>query len=202
MLKCASFSICSLVTKLLNECIRTSRFPEIWKCSKVTALFKSGDQTNASTYRPISILSTRSKILERAVHSQLYDYLNTNHLLTDKQFGFRPNHSMVTALISFAVDVLKHGALESLSSCILGFVKGFRDCGLQYPARQVIFLGIKSWCCSVVSILPQSQEADHLMRQRDLRSSICYLWCTTREHPGALTFPCLHIWLAYCCQWL
>ena len=134
----------SLVTKLLNESIRTSRFPEIWKCSKVTTLFKSGDQTNASTYRPISILSTRSKILERAVQFQLYDYLNTNHLLTDKQFGFQPKHLMVTALVRFAVDVLKHGVLESLWSCILGFVKGYRYYGLQYPARQVIFLGIKS----------------------------------------------------------
>ena len=92
----------------------TSRFPEIWKCSKVTALFKSGYQTNASNYRPISILPTLSKILERAVDFQLYVYPNTNHLLTDRQFGFRPKHSTVTALTSFADDVLRkmvHGNL-------------------------------------------------------------------------------------------
>ena len=84
-----------------------SHIPKIWKCSKVTALFKSGDQTNASNYRLISILpSLKSKILERAVHFQLYDYLNTINLLTDKQVGFRPKHLTVTALASFADDVL------------------------------------------------------------------------------------------------
>ena len=68
----------------------------------VTALFISGDQTNASNYRPISILPTLSKILERAVHFQLYDYLNIDH------FGFRPKHSKVTCLASFADDVLSN----------------------------------------------------------------------------------------------
>ena len=106
LLKCASFLICSSVTKLLNLSIPTSRFPEIWKCSKVTALFKSGYQTNACNYRPISILPTPIKILERAVLFHLYVYLNSNHVLSDRQFCFQPKHSAVTALTSFAVDVL------------------------------------------------------------------------------------------------
>ena len=146
LLKCASFSICSSVTKLLNLSIRTSRFPEIWKCSKVTTLFKSGDQTNVSKYRPISILPTLSKILERASCSPpLYDYLNTNHLLTDKQVGFGPKHLTVTALASFAETFLvTWSAGISVRLYILGFVKGFLYCGSQYPARQVIFLGINS----------------------------------------------------------
>ena len=74
----------------------------------VTVLFISGDQTTASNYRPISILPTLSKILERAVHFQLYDYLNIDHLLTYEQFSFRPKHSKVTALASFADDLLSN----------------------------------------------------------------------------------------------
>ena len=57
-------------------------------------------------YRPISILPTLSKILEKAVHSQLYQYLVTNNLLTRKQFGFRKGLSTVSALTSFADEVL------------------------------------------------------------------------------------------------
>ena len=110
----------------------------------VTGLFISGDQTNASNYRPISILPTLSKILEKAVHFQLYDYLNIDHLLTYKQFGFRPKHSKVTALASFADDTLSNITRKSLWSCILGFVKGFWYCESQYPARKVIFFGINS----------------------------------------------------------
>ena len=72
----------------------------------VTALFISGDQTNASNYCPISILPTLSKILERAVHFQLYDYLNIDHLLTYKQLGFQPKHSKVTAWQVFLMTFL------------------------------------------------------------------------------------------------
>lgn len=64
--------------------------------------------TNALNYRPISIQPTLSKIVKRAVHSQLYEYLNINHLLTDKQFGFRPKRSTITALSSFVDEVLSN----------------------------------------------------------------------------------------------
>ena len=82
------------------------KFPKLWKCSKVTALFKSGDWTNASNYRPISILPTPSKILEKSVHSQLYQYLVTNNPLTREQFGLRKGLSTSSALTSFADEVL------------------------------------------------------------------------------------------------
>lgn len=71
LLKRSANTIAPSITKLLNLSIRTGKFPKLWKCSKITALFKSGDRTNASNYRPISILPTLSKILEKAVHSQL-----------------------------------------------------------------------------------------------------------------------------------
>ena len=90
----------------MNLSIRTGTFPNLWKCSKITALFKSGDRSNASHYRPISILPTLSKILEKAVHSQLYQYLANNDLLTTKQYGFRKGISTESALTNFAVEVL------------------------------------------------------------------------------------------------
>ena len=64
LLKCGAQSISHSITKLFNLSIRSGKFPGIWKCSKVSALFKSGDRTNATNYRPISILPTLSKILE------------------------------------------------------------------------------------------------------------------------------------------
>ena len=69
------------------------------------------DKTNTSNYRPISqsslpSLPTLSNILERAVHLQLYQYLITNNLLSNKQFGFRKGSSTTTALTSFADEVL------------------------------------------------------------------------------------------------
>ena len=63
LLKHGTHSLCPSVTKLLNLSIRSKKFPGIWKCSKVTTLFKSGDRTSADNHRPISILPTLSKIL-------------------------------------------------------------------------------------------------------------------------------------------
>lgn len=105
LLKCAAYSICPSITKLLNRSIQSNKFPQIWKCSKVSALFKSGERTDPANYRPVSILPTRSKILERAVHSQLYYYLNSNNLLSNAQFGFRQKRSTVTALSSLTDEI-------------------------------------------------------------------------------------------------
>ena len=106
LLKCSAHTIAPSITKLLNVSIRTGTVPDLWKCSKITALFKAGDRTNASNYRPISILPTLCKLLERTIHTQLYDYLNANDLLTNKQFGFRRGSSTVSALSAFADEML------------------------------------------------------------------------------------------------
>ena len=106
LLKNSAHTIALSVTKLLNLSIKTGKFPKLWKCSKITALFKSGDRTNASNYRPISILPTLSKILEKAVHTQLYQFLVANKLLSGKQSGFRKGLSTISALTSFADEVL------------------------------------------------------------------------------------------------
>ena len=49
-------------------------------------------------FRPISVLPALSKILERAIHDQLYSYLNVNKLLANCQSGFRPSYSIATCL--------------------------------------------------------------------------------------------------------
>lgn len=114
-LKCGGLTICP---NQLNLSIRTGNFPEIRKCSKVAEFFKTGDRTNASNYRPISILPTMSKILEKVIHSQLYDFLNSNNLISSKQFGFRLKMSTTSALTSFADKVLLHMESEELCGAV------------------------------------------------------------------------------------
>ena len=97
----------SILTRLFNRSLEASTFPSIWKFGKVTALFKGGDRTDCNNYRPITVLPTISKILERAVHKQLYEFLWANELLTPNQFGFRPKLSTVTALAHFTDNILQ-----------------------------------------------------------------------------------------------
>ena len=73
--------------------ITTGIFPDSFKKSKITPLFKKGDQSLLLNYRPISLLPTISKVFERILFDQMYTYFNTNSLLAEQQYGFRKNHS-------------------------------------------------------------------------------------------------------------
>ena len=93
---------------IVNLSFENGQYPSIWKCAKVTALFKQGDRNDKDNYRPISILPTVSKVNERAVHSQFYDFLDTNKLLPVNQFGFRRRRSTEFALAQFTDEVLEN----------------------------------------------------------------------------------------------
>ena len=68
------------------------------KVSKIKPLFKKGDVTLLNNYRPISLLPCVSKIFERVLFNQLYEYFDRNDLLTH-QYGFRKNHSTEFAVM-------------------------------------------------------------------------------------------------------
>lgn len=88
-----------LLVKIFNRCLEIGYFPAAWKLSKVVPIAKPGkDPTDPSSYRPISLLSSLSKLFERVIHSRLLHYTETNNLLLDEQFGFRRGHSTVHQL--------------------------------------------------------------------------------------------------------
>ena len=67
--------------------------------SRIKPLFKSGDKSLFSNYRPISLLLSLSKIFERVIFDQLLGYFTNNNLLCLDQFGFRPGHSTELAAL-------------------------------------------------------------------------------------------------------
>ena len=108
LLKLASPHICSSLSYICNLSLTSSEFPNDWKKAKVTPIYKSGNHCNLENYRPISILSVVSKILEKCVHNQLYYYLTSCNILSNCQSGFRANHSTSTALLDFQDYILNN----------------------------------------------------------------------------------------------
>jgi len=88
--------------------------PSQLKIAKVIPIFKSGDRCNMDNYRPISLLNSFSKILEKIVACRLSSFLSTCNILSDWQFGFRPKHSTVhpmihlTNFLSNSINEKKH----------------------------------------------------------------------------------------------
>ena len=91
-------------------------------------LFKAGSETDIGNYRPISILPVLSKVYEKLVYQQLYDFLSRKNILTDQQFGFRTGVTTSNALVSltrFIYDELDSG--NYVFSMMVDFRKAF-DC--------------------------------------------------------------------------
>ena len=88
------------LTYVYNLCIKTSIFPTVWKSAKVVPIFKpkTFDPTNVANYRPISILPTLSKPLERHIHTHVTKFMENHRLFHPHQSGFRQFHSCHTAL--------------------------------------------------------------------------------------------------------
>ena len=83
---------------IFNLSLTTGTFPEAFKIAKVVPIYKKDDSFQVSNYRPVSILSSLSKVLERLVYNRLYCFLTENGLLNQDQYGFRKYHSTDLAL--------------------------------------------------------------------------------------------------------
>ncbi len=97
-LKDAADVIATPIAHIINLSLKTGTVPKEFKTARVVPLYKKGDRSQEGNYRPVSILPIVSKVFERLVHDQLYQYLCNNSLIYEFQSGFRPMFSTDTAL--------------------------------------------------------------------------------------------------------
>ena len=113
-IKILSAVISPTLSLIINKCILNGTVPDEMKVSKIKPLFKKGDVTLLNNYRPISLLPCVSKIFERVLFNQLYEYFDRNDLLTQHQYRFRKNHSTEFAameLIDRVANLLELGKI-------------------------------------------------------------------------------------------
>ena len=93
------------LTHLINLSLTTGEIPQEIKESIIVPIYKDGDRKEACNHRPISLLNSISKIFEKIVHKQLYEYLDTNAILSKRQYGFQNKSSCEHAMVDLLSNI-------------------------------------------------------------------------------------------------
>ena len=144
LLKKIITSIVDPLTHLLNFSITSGLVPKNMKIAKVIPIFKKGDKQEVNNYRPISLLTGISKILERIIYTRLINFLQINDIFSNFQFGFRKKHSTSHALLTFIEKVTQ--AIDNHSHMLgifLDFSKAFDTIDHKILLKKVYNYGIR-----------------------------------------------------------
>jgi hypothetical protein len=110
--KCAHL-LSGHLSNFINVFMESGTFPKILKIAKITPIFKKGDPQIFDNYRPISLLPIFGKLFEKIIYRRLYDFLVSQNVIYDKQFGFRKNHSTAHAINYSINKIIKNLELKN-----------------------------------------------------------------------------------------
>lgn len=108
------------LTSILNYCIEKSIFPDYFKKAEIIPIYKSGDTSKATNYRPISLISNFAKIFEKVLKTRIANFIRKNSIISPKQFGFQTGMSTENALTN--VTDMIHDAISTKTPCITVFL--------------------------------------------------------------------------------
>jgi hypothetical protein len=99
LLKDLAVELCIPLTKVFNQSLECSSLPADWKKGNISPIFKGGSKHSPNCYRPISLTCICCKLMERIIKANMVEFLESNRLLSEVQFGFRQNRSCLTNIL-------------------------------------------------------------------------------------------------------
>ena len=151
------------LTFIINQSLLTGIFPNNLKIAKVIPLFKKDNPSLVDNYRPISLLSSLSKLFEKIVFGQVFKYFTDNGLFHILQYGFREGHSTETATLDLSDRIIN--ALDNNETPLAIFMdlsKAFDTLDHNILLSKLSFYGINgtalSWFKSYLSDRTQYVE--------------------------------------------
>jgi hypothetical protein len=164
-IKYIAYEISGPLAFIFNQSLTQGVYPEKLKMSRIVPIFKAGDKILCDNYRPISLVSSLSKILEKIVAIKLTNFLEINQLLYKHQYGFQKNKSTEQNLLH-VINYIGN-AINGGNYCIGVFIdlkKAFDVCSHDILLTKLNKLGIKNiplnWFSSYLSGRKQTVEVN------------------------------------------
>ena len=107
-----------LLCNIINRCFTAWIFPDIYKQTTVVSFLEAADPLSPSNYRPISLLSPWSKLIEKCIYNRTFSFINIFFLLTVSQFGFLKGKSTKSA-VTGPVNGITLWCFEEQGNCFL-----------------------------------------------------------------------------------
>jgi len=146
---------------IFNKSLNSGVVPDMWKEAIITAIFKKGDKSSPSNYRPVSLTSILCKTIEKIVKNHIVAHMKLNNLFSNRQFGFMEGRSTSLQLLNVLDDwvkVLDEGGV--IHAIYMDFMKAFDTVSHQRLLFQLKNYGINTKICEwVKSFLTGRKQA-------------------------------------------
>ena len=167
LLKSLQVVISKSLTLIINQSLNTGIFPQKLKLAKVIPIHKKGEKTKLQNYRPISLLPSISKIFERVVFNQLYEYLEKHNLLNSNQYGFRKGFSTEYAILHLVDKIINDmDKLKLPITIYLDLSKAFDTLNFDILIQKLQYFGVTgiplAWFNNYLSNRKQYVEIDNI----------------------------------------
>lgn len=137
---------------LFNSIIKTQVYPAGWKTALITPVFKKGDPTVASNYRPIMLQSCIAKLFSRILEARLRSWLCRFSPLYDAQFGFRPGYSTVDAALLFHITIAFNIEKKNIEpfAALIDFSSAFDSINRKMLIEKLLLRGVPVKFCNII----------------------------------------------------
>ena len=193
-LKLLAPSLTVPLTILFNRCLSEGQFPRTLKLGKVIPIYKKDDKHQMTNYRPITLLPSLSKILEKLIAHRIMNFLTNTDAFDSNQYGFRPNHSTTDAITHLIGHIINENERNKFTLAVfLDFSKAFDTIKHDILLEKLHNSGIRGTANLLIqNYLKNRQQYCEIRNTPSDYSHITPLWRTPRLHSGATSLFDIH----------